>query len=318
MTSETLEGRKQNGLSFFRRIPGNIYADVLLLFVFRFTSAEFLNLSNLLNIVQQGSILAIVSIGSFLAIVSHGIDLSLGAIVGLAGIVAALAMEAGLGVGPACLLALLAGALFGAVSGFVIARTYINPFIVTLGMMGIGEGLALVLGKGATVSAGNPVFKIFGGGNVGLVPVAALIAMGCYFIFSFILKRTALGTHIYAVGGNEEAAVLSGISAHRVKLVVYSFNGLLAGLAGIIMASRLGAANPSQGIGIEFDGIAAAVVGGASLAGGKGSIWGALGGAVIIAILRNGLNMAGLPMALQMVILGMIIVAIVTIDSLRS
>jgi ribose/xylose/arabinose/galactoside ABC-type transport system permease subunit len=318
MTSGTLAGRNQPWVSFFRRIPGNIYAVVFLLFVFRFTSDEFLNLSNLLNIVQQGSILAIVSIGSFLAIVSHGIDLSLGAIVGLAGIVAALAMEAGLGVGPACLLALSVGAIFGGVSGFVIARTYINPFIVTLGMMGIGEGLALVLGKGATVSAGNPIFKFFGGGNIGLLPVAALIAMGCYFLFSFILKRTALGTHIYAIGGNEEAAVLSGINAHRIKLVVYSFNGLLAGLAGIVMASRLGAANPSQGIGIEFDGIAAAVVGGASLAGGKGSIWGALGGAVIIAILRNGLNMAGLPMALQMVILGLIIVAIVTIDSLRN
>jgi ribose/xylose/arabinose/galactoside ABC-type transport system permease subunit len=318
MTSEKIQVSNQTRLSIFRRIPGNIYAVVLLLFVFRFSSPEFLNLSNLLNIVQQGSILAIVSIGSFLAIVSHGIDLSLGAIVGLAGIVAALAMDAGWGIGPACFLALLVGAVFGAVNGFVIARTYINPFIVTLGMMGIGEGLALILGKGSTVSAGNPVFKLFGGGNLGLMPVAALIAIGCYFLFAFVLKRTALGTHIYAIGGNEEAAVLSGINAHRIKLVVYSFNGLLAGLAGIIMASRLGAANPSQGIGIEFDGIAAAVVGGASLAGGKGSVWGTLGGAVIIAILRNGLNMAGLPMALQMVILGMIIIAIVTIDSLRS
>lgn len=318
MTSGNMQVRSQTLGAFFRRIPGNTYAIVLLLFVFRFTSPEFLNLSNLLNIVQQGSILAIVSIGAFLAIVSHGIDLSLGAIVGLAGVVAALAMDAGLGVGPACFLALLAGAIFGAVNGFVIARTYINPFIVTLGMMGIGEGLALVLAKGSTVSAGNPVFKLFGGGNLGLLPVAALIAIGCYFIFSFVIKRTALGTHIYAIGGNEEAAILSGINARRIKLVVYSFNGLLAGLAGIVMASRLGAANPSQGIGIEFDGIAAAVVGGASLAGGKGSVWGTLGGAVIIAILRNGLNMAGLPMALQMVILGLILVAIVTIDSLRS
>jgi len=318
MTSENVRVRNQTLAAFFRRIPGNIYAVALLLLVFRFASPEFLNLSNLLNIVQQGSILAIVSIGSFLAIVSHGIDLSLGAIVGLAGIVVALAMDAGLGIVPACLLGLLAGAVFGALNGFIIARTHINPFIVTLGMMGIGEGLALVLAKGSTISAGNPIFKVLGGGTVGLLPVAALMAIGCYIIFNFVLKRTALGTHIYAIGGNEEAAILSGISAHRIKLVVYSFNGLLAGLAGIVMASRLGAANPSQGIGIEFDGIAAAVVGGASLAGGKGSIWGTLGGAVIIAILRNGLNMAGLPMALQMVILGLIIVAIVTIDSLRS
>jgi ribose/xylose/arabinose/galactoside ABC-type transport system permease subunit len=318
MTSENLRVRNQTLLAFFRRIPGNIYAVGLLLLVFRFASPEFLNLSNLLNIVQQGSILAIVSIGSFLAIVSHGIDLSLGAIVGLAGIVAALAMDAGLGIVPACLLGLLAGAVFGALNGFIIARTYINPFIVTLGMMGIGEGLALVLAKGSTISAGNPIFKVLGGGTVGLLPVAALMAIGCYIIFNFVLKRTALGTHIYAIGGNEEAAILSGINARRIKLVVYSFNGLLAGLAGIVMASRLGAANPSQGIGIEFDGIAAAVVGGASLAGGKGSVWGTLGGAVIIAILRNGLNMAGLPMALQMVILGLILVAIVTIDSLRN
>jgi ribose transport system permease protein len=318
MTTQNNQGYNQTLPSFFRRIPGNIYAIILLFALFRFTSPEFLTLSNLLNIVQQGSIMAIVSIGSFLAIVSHGLDLSLGAIVGVTGVVAALGMEAGWGIVPACFVALLVGAGFGAINGYIIGRTEVNPFIVTLGMMGVAEGLGLVLARGSTLAATDPLFKWLGGGTIVLLPVAALVALSCYFFFNFLVKRTALWTHIYAIGGNEEAAILSGINAPRIKLIVYSCNGLLAGLAGIVLTSRLGAANPAQGIGIEFDGIAAAVVGGTSLAGGKGSVWGILGGAIIISILRNGLNMAGLPQALQMIILGLIIVAIVTIDSLRN
>jgi ribose transport system permease protein len=149
------------------------------------------------------------------------------------------------------------------------------------------------------------------------VPLSAILALACYAVFGWLLKRTALGTHIYAIGGNEEAAILAGIPVHKIKTLVYTLNGALAAFAGLILASRLGSANPSQGIGIEFDGIAAAVVGGTSLAGGRGNVWGTFMGAVIIAVLRNGLNMAGLPMALQMVIVGLIMVAVLTLDTLR-
>jgi ribose/xylose/arabinose/galactoside ABC-type transport system permease subunit len=300
-----------------RQVPGSVYAVLLLLVLFRFGSEQFLSVSNFVNILQQGSILSVVAIGSFLAILSHGIDLSLGAVVSFAGVVVALLLSQGYDVAVACLIALAASTLLCAVNGVLIAYTGIDPFIVTLGAMGTTEGLALILAKGATLPANHPAFKVLGGGNLLLVPLAALLALGCYALFGFLLKRTALGTHIYAIGGNEEAAVLAGIPVRRIKVLVYSLNGLLAGFAGLILAARLGAANPSQGIGIEFDGIAAAVVGGASLAGGRGNVWGAFMGAVIIAVLRNGLNMAGLPMALQMVIIGLIMVGVLTLDTLR-
>ncbi len=303
--------------TLFGKVPGSIYAILLLLLLFRFGSAQFLSVSNFLNILQQSSILAIVSIGSFLAILSHGIDLSLGAIVTFAGVVSALLMVQGYDVLTACLIALAAGIAAGAVNGFLIAHTRVDPFIVTLGAMGTCEGLALVLANGATIPAGNVAFKMLGGGSLLFVPLSALIALASYGLFGFLLNRTALGTHIYAVGGNEEAALLSGIQVRKLKILVYSVNGLLAGFAGLVLASRLGAANPSQGIGIEFDGIAAAVVGGTSLAGGRGNVWGTFMGAVIIAVLRNGLNMAGLPMALQMVIVGLIMVGVLTLDTLR-
>lgn len=299
------------------KVPGSIYAILLLVVLFRLGSAQFLSVSNFLNIFQQSSILAIVSIGSFLAILSHGIDLSLGAIVTLAGMVAALLMVQGYDVVTACLMGLAAGLAAGAVNGLLVAYSRVDPFIVTLGAMGTCEGLALVLASGATIPANNAAFKVLGGGSLLLVPLSALIALACYALFGFLLKRTALGTHLYALGGNEEAALLSGIRVRPLKILVYSVNGLLAGFAGLVLASRLGAANPSQGIGIEFDGIAAAVVGGTSLAGGRGNVWGTFMGAVIIAILRNGLNMAGLPMALQMVIVGLIMVGVLTLDTLR-
>jgi ribose transport system permease protein len=303
--------------SLLGKIPGSIYAVLVLLALFRFGSAQFLSLSNFLNILQQSSILAIVSIGSFLAILSHGIDLSLGAIVTLAGMVSALLMVQGFDVVSACLAALAVSVAAGAANGLLIAYSRVDPFIVTLGAMGTCEGLALVLAHGATIPATQVTFKVLGGGSLLYVPLAALIALTGYGLFGFLLKRTALGTHIYALGGNEEAALLSGIPVQPLKILVYSLNGLLAGFAGLVLAARLGAANPSQGIGIEFDGIAAAVVGGTSLAGGRGNVWGTFMGAVIIAILRNGLNMAGLPMALQMVIVGLIMVGVLTLDTLR-
>jgi ribose/xylose/arabinose/galactoside ABC-type transport system permease subunit len=299
------------------RIPGSIYAVLLLLVVFRLGSEHFLTLSNFLNILQQSSILAIVAIGSFLAILSHGIDLSLGAVVSFAGVVAALLMMQGHPVLFAGVVALALSAALCALNGFLIARTGVDPFIITLGAMGTLEGLALVLAGGATVPATAAGFKVLGGGSVFFVPLAAILALACYAVFGWLLKRTALGTHIYAIGGNEEAAILAGIPVRRIKTLVYAVNGALAAFAGLILTSRLGSANPSQGIGIEFDGIAAAVVGGTSLAGGRGNVWGTFMGAVIIAVLRNGLNMAGLPMALQMVIVGLIMVGVLTIDTLR-
>jgi ribose transport system permease protein len=303
--------------ALLHKIPGSIYAILVLLVLFRFGSAQFLSVSNFLNILQQSSILAIVSIGSFLAILSHGIDLSLGAIVTLAGMVSALLMVRGYDVVTACLIALAVSVAAGAVNGLLIAYSRVDPFIVTLGAMGTCEGLALVLANGATIPADRAAFKVLGGGSLLFVPLSALIALGSYGLFGFLMKRTALGTHAYALGGNEEAALLSGIQVRPLKVLVYSVNGLLAGFAGLVLASRLGAANPSQGIGIEFDGIAAAVVGGTSLAGGRGNVWGTFMGAVIIAILRNGLNLAGLPMALQMVIVGLIMVGVLTLDTLR-
>ena len=298
----------------------NIIAIVLLFIGFWLVCNPntFLTFSNFMNIIEQCTILAIIALGSYVVIVLGGIDLSLGATMSFSGVVTAqLVSSFGWGMIPAALIGIVAGILIGVLSGLIISRNNVAPFIITLGAMNISRSLALILSEAKTVSANIPSFRFIGGSYLfGFLPYSVFIVIIIYLIFYIITKKTRYGTYIYAVGGNEMSAALSGISVRRIKLITYMLSSMLAAIAGILLASRLGSASPGGGEGYEFYGIAAAVVGGASMAGGKGTALKTLSGAFIISILRNGLNMSGLEVSLQMVALGVVIIGVVTIDTL--
>ena len=306
-------------VALVKSVPANVYAMLLLFALLGFLCGpRFLTLQNFLNIVEQCAILSIISVGSLLAILSRGIDLSMGATMSFSGVVAAqLITGAGWPVIPAMLMGVVVGICIGIFNGLIISRTTIDPFIITLGSMNITFSLALIASKGITVSANVPMFRFLGGEYFAeIIPYSVIIALLIYVIFNVITKRTRLGTYIYAVGGNEVSAALTGINVSQIKFQVYALSGLLAAIAGVLLASRLGSANPGQGGGYEFYGIAAAVVGGASMNGGRGTVWKTLAGTFIISTLRNGLNMMGLPVSLQLIFLGLIIIGAVTVDTM--
>ena len=306
----------QKGISLLRKIPGNIYTLIIITLVFWLICppSTFITPSSLVNILRQCSFLAIVSIGSLLAIITGGIDLSVGGIMCFSGVVAAVVTSKGYPIVLAVIIALLAGTVIGMLNGFIISRNKVAPFIITLATWNIADSLALVVAGGATVTVSDDRFAFLGGGNLAFIPVCVLVALLMYVLFYVITKRTKTGTYIYAIGGNETAAHLTGINVAKIKLLVYTFSGFTAALAGILLASRLGSANPGQGNGYEFYGIASAVVAGASMSGGNGTVGHTLIGALVITILRSGLNIAGIPNSWQMVVLGLVIVGVVFID----
>jgi len=303
-------------------IPGNAYAIALLVVVFGImcNPKTFLTVGNAMNILEQCTILAIVVVGSFLAMVTRGIDLSLGATMSFAGVVVAQLVKLyEMPMVVAAILAVLAGGLMGALNGIIISRSKAAPFIITLGTMNIARSLALILSENRTVSVNLPEFRFIGGAYLfNFIPYSIFVVIVVYIIFSMLTSATRLGTYWYSIGGNETSAALSGINVKFAKLLAYTFGGMLAAVAGVVLASRLGSANPGQGDGYEFYGIAAAVVGGTSMSGGKGSVLRSLTGVIVICTLRNGLNMAGLPTSLQMVALGMVIIGVVAMDAMKG
>lgn len=310
-----------SALKIFSAVPGNVYAIVLLFAIFWIVCdpGTFMTVGNFLNMLEQLPVLAVVSVGSLMAIITRGVDLSLGATMNLSGVIVAyLVRHAGWGMPAACVAALAAGLGMGMLNGVIISRHKIAPFIITLGTMNIAKSLALVVSNSRTVSANLPSFRWLGGGHLWFIPYSAFLMLIIYAIFDTVMRKRRLGTYIYAIGGNEPAAHLSGIGVRRTKFLTFTLTGLLAAVAGIMLASRLGSANPGQGDGFEFYGIASAVVGGASMTGGKGSVWRTLIGVAVITALRNGLNMAGLPVSLQMIVLGFIIVGVVTFDTMSN
>lgn len=299
-----------------KKVPGNIYTLIAITLVFWICCkpGTFMTGSNLINIVRQCSFLAIVSIGSLLAIITGGIDLSVGGTMCFSGVVAAVLASKGQPMVVVVLVAVLAGTLIGALNGIIIARNNVAPFIITLATWNVADSLALVTAGGATVTVEDPGFRFLGGSDIGFLPVCVIVALLIYVLFYIITQKTKTGTYIYAIGGNENAAHLTGINVAKIKFLVYTFSGFTAALAGVMLASRLGSANPGQGDGYEFYGIASAVVAGASMAGGNGTVWHTLIGALVITILRSGLNIAGIPNSWQMVVLGLVIVGVVFID----
>ena len=289
---------------------------IIICLILSFISPQFLTVSNWTIIVTQASINALLAFGVTFVIITGGIDLSLGSMVAVTGVTAAmLAHPDTFPVVLPIFAGLLAGLLMGVFNGFIITKSKIAPFIVTLGTMTIGRGLALILSKGRPVSNLSDSFNFIGGGDVFGIPFPIIVLIIIFPICSITLKKTLLGRYIYAVGGNEQAARASGINVNQVKMAVYSISGLLAGLAGVLLTSRITTGQPNAGAGFELDAIAAAVIGGTSTSGGTGTITGTLVGVLLIGVINNGLDLLNVSSYYQQVVMGVIIVGAVVLDS---
>ncbi|WP_319756679.1 ABC transporter permease [uncultured Sphaerochaeta sp.] len=303
----------------FRIAEGNLLVIVIVLMVIlSFATKNFFTVNNLRNLVRQTSVNGIIALGMTFVIISGGIDLSVGSVVGVASIVVAKLLVAGIGIFPAILIALLVCVLLGTLNGLIIHYGKVPPFIATLGMMQAARGIVMLLSN-ARMIAGLP--KSFTG-------FAQLVFLGfpsLFFVWFLVIlvtfvitTKTIFGRNIFAYGSNIEAARLSGINTAKVTVSVYAMSGLLSGIAGILMTSRLGNGIPTAGQGYEMDAIASAVVGGASLSGGSGTIIGTVLGALLISLIQNGGNLLGINAFILQIIVGVLIVASVWYDQIRK
>jgi len=277
-------------------------------------SPHFLTVSNLLNVAQQTAINAIIAVGMTFVIITAGIDLSVGSIMALSGVVLASALHNGIPLPAALLSALGTGLLCGLLNGLLITLGGLPPFISTLGMMSVARGAALMYTQGRPISGFADNYRHLATGEFLRIPSPILIMLSVYLLAHFALARTKLGRYSYAIGGNEQAALLSGVNVRFYKTIVYGLSGMLSGLAAIILTARLDSAQPIAGIMYELDAIAAAVIGGTSLMGGEGTVVGTLIGALIMGVLRNGLNLLGVSSFLQQIVIGSAIIIAVLID----
>lgn len=277
----------------------------------------FLTVPNIINIGIQAAVVAIMAFGMTFVIVTSGIDLSVGSVAALSAMVSAwMFSNVGLPGWLTLIIGLLIGLLAGAASGLAIAYGKLPAFIATLAMMSVARGLTLVISGGTPVATSGAVNHL--GADLGQIPVPVIMLALAGVVCWFILSRTVLGRSLYAIGGNEEAARLSGIPVRRILVAVYALAGLFAGLAGLVLAGRLSSAQPQAGLGYELDAIAAVVIGGASLSGGSGKASGTFIGAVLLAVIRNGLNILNVSSFWQQVVIGCVIALAVGFDVFRS
>ncbi|PXY90471.1 ribose ABC transporter permease [Gilliamella apis] len=291
---------------------------LVLILIVSCLSDNFFTLNNIFNILQQTSINAIIAVGMTLVILTSGIDLTVGSIFALAGAVTASMIGADISPFIAICAALILSAILGAFSGVIIAKGKLQAFIATLVMMLILRGATLVYTKGSPISIGtndnSEMFEWIAFGRVFGIPVPIIIMLVVFAAAWYLLKYTRLGRYIYALGGNESATQLSGINVDKVKIIVYAMSGLLCAVASTIEVSRLSSAQPTAGTGYEMDAIAAVVLGGTSMSGGRGKIIGTLIGALILGFLNNGLNMLGVDAYYQMIVKGGVILLAVLVD----
>ncbi|WP_397459169.1 ABC transporter permease [Pseudomonas asplenii] len=329
-TSPIINDRRKELLQKF----GALASLFALIAVFASTSEAFLSMGNGMSVALQVTSIAFLGLGATAVIITGGIDLSVGSVLALAGVANALAIKAGASIPLGIFVGLAVGGVCGAINGVFITRLKLPPFIATLGMMLVARGLALRLTDAQPVSGLGQRFGILGNGKlfrietVGAdgfpnvlfpgIPYPVVIMVVLAICLWLLLSRTRLGRHIYAVGSNAEAARLSGVNVNRVTLFTYVLSGVLAGLTGCVLMSRLVTAQPNEGVMYELDAIASAVIGGTSLSGGIGSVSGTIIGAFTIGILRNGLNMLGVSSFTQQIIIGLVILLTVCIDQLRN
>lgn len=305
----------------------SLIALLLLCIVLSFLTDKFFAADNGLNILRQVAVNTIIATGMTLIVLTAGIDLSVGSVLALCGAITAGLFKSGLEfvsadffVGFTILGAILGGLLIGTLlgwfNGFTVTKFNVPPFVATLAMLTIARGFTMLYTKGHPISNLGKDFAFIGAGSFIGIPVSVWIAIAVVLIAVFITQKTKLGRYIYAIGGNEQAAKLSGINIKKVKLTVYAMAGALAALGGIIVTARLDSAQPNAGISYELDAIAAVVIGGTSLSGGKGSVWGTVMGVIIIGVLNNGLVLLNVSPFWQQVVKGGVILLAVIIDKI--
>ncbi|KIL49561.1 ABC transporter permease subunit [Jeotgalibacillus soli] len=299
---------------------GPFFGLILITVVLAFLSPSFLDLNNILNILRQVSINALIAFGMTFVILTGGIDLSVGSMLALGAALTAGAMTSGIDPILAMMVGLLAGAAMGAFNGVVITKGRVAPFIATLATMTIYRGLTLVYTEGRPVTglSDGYAFQLIGKGYFLGIPVPVITMFGAFAFLWFLLKKTTFGRGVYSVGGNEEASRLAGLRVDRIKIGVYTLTGMLSVMAGIILTSRLNSAQPTAGTAYELDAIAAVVLGGTSLTGGRGWIFGTFIGVLIIGVLNNGLNLLNVSSFYQQVVKGGVILLAVILDRKKA
>lgn len=308
----------------FGTADAGLWAVVLALIVFFSLAAPgFMSWANLLNVLRQMAVLAIAAFGSSFVIFSGGLDLSIGSNAALSGVLSAMAareLDFAGGAPLSWVIGMMVGALFGLTNGVIITRFHISPIIATLGTLTIGRGLALLLTGGVSLFGVPASFQWLGRGFIipAYLPIPVVIMVVLLVLAWFVLRRTVLGLHVYSIGGNEEAARLAGVPVNRVKLWVYGIGGAAAGLAGVILASRLGSGQAASSEGLELSVITAIVLGGASISGGHGRIGGTVAGVLIISLLANGMNILNVPPFYQRIVTGVALLLAVGIDQYRK
>jgi ribose transport system permease protein len=302
-------------LSKYARQFGTFAGLIGLCVVLWILTPHFLTVSNLLNVAQQTSINAIIAVGLTYVIISGGIDLSVGSLVAFSGVVLASLLQRAIPFPLALAGSLLVGLSCGLVNGVLITLGRLPPFIATLGMMSVARGAALLYTDGRPISGFPDSFRWLATGEILYVPVPVVLMLLVYAVAHFVLRRTKFGRYTFAIGGNEEAALLSGVRVRLYKTLVYGVGGLLSALAAALLTARLNSAQPIAGINYELDAIAATVIGGTSLMGGQGSVVGTLIGALIMGVLRNGLNLLGVSSFVQQVVIGAVIILAVLMDT---
>ncbi|TVQ40402.1 MAG: ABC transporter permease [Spirochaetaceae bacterium] len=285
--------------------------------VLALSTDRFLTQTNLFSVMRAFSFIAIIAIGECMVIISGGVDLSVGSIFGFSGLITAIALNRwSWSIPGGIALGMAVGTGFGMVNGTLITRLRIPPFIATLGMLSVVRGLAYAITSGYPVRTPSP-YNVLGQGYLGPVPYPVIYMAALAVVFSVFLKKTVQGRRIYAIGGNEQASAISGIRVNRVKMLVYTLAGLLAGISGVISIARLGVAQSTAGLGWELDVVAAVIIGGASLSGGKGTILGAILGAAIMGVLRNGLVLLNVSPYWQQAVIGLVIIIAIAADQMR-
>lgn len=302
----------------FFNAPGAAYLLVLMCALLAVWRPEFFSAANLTNVALQVAVLVIVALGMTLVILTEGIDLSLGAILGLAGVVMGLALVNGYSLLAAIPAALAVGAAFGLANGIMVAWAGMPPFIVTLGTLGIAHSLAMVLTGGNSVTGLPAEVRWFNEGVVLGVPVPLAATAMLFLLTYLLLYHTRFGRYVFAIGGNRRALALSGVRVPAYLIGVYAFAGVMAAAAAFVMTARMNAAHPTIALGLEFDAIAAVILGGTSFDKGRGGIVGTLAGAAAVGVLRNGLNLIGVSPEWQVAAIGIVIISGVAFDSIRG
>lgn len=297
-----------------------VIALIILMAVITIINSNFLTANNLLNLLLQVTSNALIAFGMTFVILTGGIDLSVGSILALSSALTAGLLGSGMPVALAILISLILGCILGMMNGLLISYGKLAPFIVTLATMTIFRGATLVYTNGNPITKGLSdtfLFQFLGQGYIVGIPFPVIIMFIVFIILYVLLHKTAFGKSVYAIGGNEKAAYISGVKLNKVKIIIYSISGMMASISGLIITSRLSSAQPTAGASYEMDAIAAVVLGGTSLSGGKGRILGTLIGALIIGVLNNGLNIIGVSAFWQQVVKGVVILIAVLIDRFK-